>query len=342
VKLFNFFLVFLNCVVVYGQKKPIDTLYYDNGSIKRIAFKQNKYISYPVDVYYRKNDTSLKGFQCIDTMYKNIFLNRKNKDALAISQYLENGNQCNPFFGNGKYQGNDFRFYNYNRTYEFYHILSLFEDNTILDYRIGVKNNNKIHSNGEKYGLKNYFQISNDWEDKTGSKINNLKTVTLDSFGSLEVFFNINNRVEKIKYDYRRNIDNICGEEYCFDTTTGFIKEYGFFDRFYQKIGLWQEYHINGNIASKGYYQVDSFVDTTYNKYQQVDYSKIPKELWEKVKKIESTKKPHAIVYLHYSYKQGIWEIFDESGYKIRTENWEKGVLVEKKKKKKNPHSSSF
>jgi len=323
------------CTNLYSQKKPIDTVYYDNGSIKRISFEQNKYLSYPVDVYYRKTDNETIGFKYLDTMYYNIQLNRKNKRSLEITQWVDNQNKNAIGFVDNKYKwlNIDINSYKYQR--RFYHNIQYFEDNTIRDYRIGIYDNKK-----ENFGLKNYMFIKN---NEKGSNISQVKTVTLDSFGSLEIKMDIFNKVKKILYIYPKNNEMIYGEEYHFDTTTGFLKEYGFFDYYGNKIGLWQEYYKNGNICSQGNYIIDSVIDRTANIFNISEAER--KKQKEKLLKIitnpkerenieEMFSKPQPINYIFESKKNGKWIFFNEEGYQIKIEEWKIGVLIDDRKDK--------
>jgi hypothetical protein len=292
-------------------------------------------LSYPVDIYYRKTDTGVKGFQYIDTMYNNIQLERYNKRSLDITQYLENGNRIMPSFFNYKYSGFEVDMTTYCRKHKFYHNIFYNLDNTIRELRVGLYDNKK-----ENFGLKNYVYIKN---NEIGSNISQVKTVTLDSFGSLEIKMDVFNKVKKILYIYPKNNEMIYGEVYHFDTTTGFLKEYGFFDYYWNKIGLWQEYYKNGNIYSKGNYIIDSVIDTADNIFNISEAER--KKQKEKLLKIitnpkerenieEMFSKPQPINYIFESKKNGKWIFFNEEGYQIKIEEWKIGVLIDDRKDK--------
>ena len=307
-------LLFFTCFCIEGcllaQKQPIDTVFYDDGLIHYIRYKDS-YAGGDASIkYFKKSNNPLDWNQPLrDTIYWNNKAQQKWTWYGGTTAISFNRDACVVIDRRTKYGSNrDSVFYKMPGRYMYffkefdYLKIELFYGKDTLIGGINVGQTDTLH----KWGYKQRYHSSafNGTNFSTeGSKTGNL--YQCGSSGMAELWFSNSNLLNGLTF-YPSDTNKFAT---CYEFHDNFLcKAHG-----YKKyninlhVGEWMEYHRNGNLKSIGTYElIRSEIEDKYFKEKFLESKKV-----------------------------GVWQYFSENGKLLKKETWDKGKLIATKEYEK-------
>jgi len=247
-------------ILLLAQSHPIDTTFYNDGSIKNIKFKDGVRVNAPTVRTFKKSNNP---YDYNKALFDTLYFDWKGREAWSIF-----AGTLRIFLHDSSYI-----YISKRRIGEFSGLYTFnFPDFNHLDVDIGYNQDTTIHtfnvafydtSRGGLSFTELFIRSSFREGTRFSSERNSYTTVRCGSYGTVELVFSKLNLLEKI-YLYR----NHSSDEIYYEFHENFLcKKRGYLHNRVPK-GEWVEYHKNGNLSSIGVYQLKISDDGFANSFK--------------------------------------------------------------------------